>query len=184
MQIIIQQIDGWDALTAAEIRTALQEIVETRLEARAGLNDTAWATGARGLRDFGVEVWSTLRGTLTAMGMSAVVDQLNYGMDFGDPQTQAMLDQLAQLAPEQFTAERVAILKGWGVTRQSRWSHLGGEGDVPSEAEIASAVATISATAYGESLAQRVGAAIRLAAAVDGATEQTIRAAAITEVGA
>lgn len=183
MQSIIQQVDGWDELTPGAIRSALLEIVETRIAARAGLNDTAWATGARGLRDFGVEAWSTLRGTLSAMGMSAVVDQLNYGMDFGDPQTQAMLDQLGQLAPEQFTAERVATLKAWGVTRETRWANLGGEGDVPSEEEIGAAVLVINATTYGETLAQRVGAAIRLAAAADGATEATIRAAAIAEVG-
>ena len=105
----------------------LLEIVETRKPADASKNDTAWATGARGIRDFGPGPlgWAGMLEALNAIGYSDVANQLTNGMDFGDPKSQVMLDQLGQVNPQVFTPERIAIMKAWGVIRRPRWQVLG-----------------------------------------------------------
>jgi hypothetical protein len=101
----------------------LLETVVTRKPADASKNDTAWATGARGLRDFdpGPEGWDGMLAAIRELGYGSVADQLVNGMDFGDPKTQQMILQLGQVKPEVFTAERVVILQSWGQISQPRW---------------------------------------------------------------
>lgn len=120
-------ITDWQTLSPADLRELLEQDVETRKPADAARNETAWATGARGLRDFGPgpDGWGGMLAKLVDLGYSDVANQLAAGMDFGDPATQAMIEQLGVAAPTVFTPERVATLKSWGVTSEPRWQHLG-----------------------------------------------------------
>jgi hypothetical protein len=72
---------------------------------------------------------------LRQMGFSDVADQMVSGMDFGDPQVQAMLTQLGEIEPDTFTGERVAIMKDWGVQSQPRWA-LEGFTDEPTIGDV------------------------------------------------
>jgi hypothetical protein len=103
---------------AADILQELLAIVERRLPL-----SEAWATGARGLRDFGAggAGWGGMLAKLKQIGYSDVADQMVSGLDFGDPQVQSMLTQLGAIEPDTFTAERVEILKSWGVESRPRW---------------------------------------------------------------
>jgi hypothetical protein len=104
---------------AAEILAELLAIVERRLPL-----SEAWATGARGLRDFGAggSGWGGMLAKLKQIGFGDVADQMVSGLDFGDPQVQGMITQLGTIEPDTFTAERVEILKSWGVDRRPRWT--------------------------------------------------------------
>ena len=117
---------------AAEILAELLAIVERRLPL-----GEAWATGARGLRDFGAggAGWGGMLAKLKQIGFGDVADQMVSGLDFGDPQVQAMLTQLGTIEPDIFTPERVEILKSWGVDRRPRWT-LEGFARQPTLAEI------------------------------------------------
>lgn len=147
----ITQITDWQTLSPADMVQQLGEIVETRKPADATRNETAWATGARGLRDFGPgpDGWGGMIAKLVDLGYGDVANQLTYGMDFGDPSTQAMIDQLGVAAPDVFTPDRVAILKAWGVDRAPRWQRLGYE-SLPSieqvESEQARELAVVAIT--------------------------------------
>jgi len=103
---------------AADILQELLAIVERRLPLA-----EAWATGARGLRDFGAggAGWGGMLAKLKQIGYSDVADQMVSGLDFGDPQVQMMIGQLGAIEPETFTQERVEILKSWGVESRPRW---------------------------------------------------------------
>ena len=103
---------------AATILSQLLEIVERRRPI-----SESWATGARGLRDFGPGSigWGGMVAKLRQIGFADVADQMVNGMDFGDPQVQGMLTQLGAIEPDTFTAERVAIMRDWGVQGQPRW---------------------------------------------------------------
>jgi hypothetical protein len=104
---------------AAEILTELLAIVERRLPL-----GEAWATGARGLRDFGAggAGWGGMLSKLEQIGFGDVAGQMVSGLDFGDPQVQGMITQLGTIEPDTFTPERVEILKSWGVDRRPRWT--------------------------------------------------------------
>jgi hypothetical protein len=62
---------------------------------------------------------------LKQIGFGDVADQMVSGLDFGDPQVQAMLTQLGTIEPDTFTAERVEILRSWGVERKTGWMFTG-----------------------------------------------------------
>lgn len=179
MQSIIQQIDGWADMTAAEIRAALiAPDPQRRSEA-----DATWTTKSL-LAEFQPELIESLIAALKGSGFPATADALTAtGLDFGNEKTQEKLDYLGQTAPDVFTPTAVADLKSLGVDPRSKWQRAYGDDPEPSEAEVVAAIAAMNATSYGETLAQRVGAAIRLAAAKTGATESTIRAAASVEIG-
>jgi hypothetical protein len=117
---------------AADILQELLAIVERRLPL-----SEAWATGARGLRDFGAGSagWGGMLAKLKQIGYSDVADQMVSGLDFGDPQVQGMITQLGTIEPDTFTPERVEILKSWGVDRRPRWT-LEGFASQPTLAEI------------------------------------------------
>jgi hypothetical protein len=117
---------------AADILQELLAIVERRLPL-----SEAWATGARGLRDFGAGSagWGGMLAKLKQIGYSDVADQMLSGLDFGDPQVQGMITQLGTIEPDTFTPERVEILKSWGVERRPRWT-LEGFASQPTLAEI------------------------------------------------
>jgi hypothetical protein len=104
---------------ASEILAELIAIVERRLPL-----SEAWATGARGLRDFGAggAGWGGMLAKLEQIGFGDVAAQMVSGLDFGDPQVQGMITQLGTIEPDTFTPERVEILKSWGVDRQPRWT--------------------------------------------------------------
>ena len=107
---------------ASEILAELLAIVERRLPL-----SEAWATGARGLRDFGAggAGWGGMLAKLEQIGFGDVAAQMVSGLDFGDPQVQSMLTQLGTIEPDTFTPERVEILKSWGVDRRPRWTITG-----------------------------------------------------------
>jgi hypothetical protein len=117
---------------AADILQELLAIVERRLPL-----SEAWATGARGLRDFGAGSagWGGVLAKLKQIGFGDVADQMVSGLDFGDPQVQGMITQLGTIEPDTFTAERVEILKSWGVDRRPRWT-LEGFASQPTLSEI------------------------------------------------
>jgi hypothetical protein len=117
---------------AAEILAELLAIVERRLS----LNE-AWATGARGLRDFGPggAGWGGMLAKLDQIGFGDVAAQMVSGLDFGDSQVQLMLTQLGTIEPDTFTGERVEVLKSWGVDRRPRWT-LEGFASQPTLAEV------------------------------------------------
>jgi hypothetical protein len=103
---------------AATILSQLLEIVERRRPI-----SESWATGARGLRDFGPgsSGWGGMLAKLRQIGFADVADQMVSGMDFGDPKVQGMLVQLGMIEPDTFTGERIAIMKDWGVEAKPRW---------------------------------------------------------------
>lgn len=138
----LQRLANWQALSAAEIHAAFSEVVSIRKPADPNIPDSAWATGARGLRDFGAgpDGWGGMRAKLHELGYGDVADQMTNGLDFGDPNVQTMLDQLGLAAPAVFTPLRVTTMKAWGVCEQSCWWHAGGSGDVPSVEEIQQAI--------------------------------------------
>jgi hypothetical protein len=72
---------------------------------------------------------------LKQIGFGDVADQMVSGLDFGDPQVQGMITQLGTIEPDTFTAERVEILKSWGVDRRPRWT-LEGFASQPSVKDI------------------------------------------------
>ena len=117
---------------AAEILAELLAIVERRLPL-----GEAWATGARGLRDFGAGAagWGGMLARLKQIGFGDVADQMVSGLDFGDPQVQGMITQLGTIQPDTFTAKRVEVLKSWGVDRRTRWT-LEGFASQPTLAEV------------------------------------------------
>lgn len=103
----------------------LNQLLET-VERRRPMAE-AWATGARGLRDFGPgsSGWGGMVAKLRQIGFGDVADQMVSGIDFGDPQVQGMLTQLGMIEPDTFTDERIVIMRDWGVERQPRWTYEG-----------------------------------------------------------
>jgi hypothetical protein len=97
--------------------------------------ETAWAGGQRVVRDFGTEVYEQMMGVLKSVA-PATGDLLATGIDFGDPKTQQMLDNLAAGAPSVFTAERIAIMRAWGIVTKPLWRWVGIEAE-PTVEDIA-----------------------------------------------
>lgn len=161
----IKKLDGWDSLTKTQIRAAWSESVNVRLEADATKNNTAWATGARGLKDFGPgpNGWGGMKSKLVELGYDDVAEQLTNGMDFGDPLTQSMLDQLGQVASDVFTSERVATMKAWGVAIRTRYAVDGGTGDIPTEEAIQTELNRYAAELEVEAVKVRADAAYEAA---------------------
>ena len=79
------------------------------------------------MRDFGPgsSGWGGMVARLRQIGFGDVADQMVSGMDFGDPKLQGMLTQLGAIEPDTFTAERIAIMRDWGVEAKPRWSYEG-----------------------------------------------------------
>ena len=142
----ITSIPNWQTLTAVEIVAYLEETVTERKPADPNQAETAWATGARGLRDFTPIVWEQMVGHIRQMGLNETANQIVSGMDYGDPATLAMVDQLAMSAPSVFTPERVATLKAWGQTARKRYE-LHGYGALPTVEAIQAEIAAESAEA-------------------------------------
>lgn len=107
-------------MTAQEHLAFLLETVETK-------KPDSWATGARGLRDFGPgpNAWDGMLDKLRDLGFGSVARQAEIGMDYADEKTQQMLDQLGVVAGDVFTPERIAILRSWGLSSAPRWQLLG-----------------------------------------------------------
>lgn len=116
----MQPID-WTQPTVSILNQLLETVERRRPMAE------SWATGARGLRDFGhgPEGWGGMVAKLREIGFTEVADQIPSGLDFGDPQMQGMLVQLAAMAPGVFTIERVETMMNWGVERRPRWTYEG-----------------------------------------------------------
>lgn len=128
----IQQIDGYESLTAQQIADALSKTT-LRLDSRQTFNAITIAF------DNDVMLVETMVGAMRAMGLNASADSLTtVGIDFGMPSVQAMVDVLAENAAEVFTSEIVSTLKGLG--KQTRWAEYGGTGDVPDAEAITTAI--------------------------------------------
>lgn len=179
MQILIQQIDGWDTLTAEQIRNVLV----TPDPQRRSESEATWATKGL-LARMAPETVEALIVALRQAGYQATADALTAtGLDFGHPTMQSRIEQLGQAAPDVFTPAIVADLQSLGIDARSPWQRANGDDPEPTVEQVAAAVQALTLGQYADSLAQRVTAAIRLSAAADGATEQAVRDAAIAEVG-
>lgn len=110
---------------AETIRQKLLEIVERRLPADKTRDDTAWVSLNRIAHVFDAATLAQMRQSLQANGYEDFYSILIGGDDFGKPKVQAILDELHQVDPQAFTAERVEIMKSWGVERQPRWTYEG-----------------------------------------------------------
>ena len=107
------------------IRQKLLKIVERRLPADKTRDDTAWVSLNRIAHVFDAATLSQMRQSLQANGYEDFYSILIGGDDFGKPKVQAILDALHQVDPQAFTAERIAIMKDWGVDRRPRWTYEG-----------------------------------------------------------
>ena len=140
----IQNIPNVQSLTIQQIADFLDENVVERKSADPMLPDSAWATGARGLRDFTPLVWEQMVAEIRTMGLNETANQIGSGMDYGDPATIAMIDTLADSKPQVFTPERVAILKSWGTNTRKRYLDYG-YSELPSVEQIEAELEALNA---------------------------------------
>lgn len=133
----IKQIDGWQALTAAEIVSTLSEYVQ-RPETFHTFNSLVIAL------DQNVPLVEQLVGAMRVAGLNASADSLtNRGIDFGMPSVPVMLDSLASAAPELLKPELVLRLKRLG--QWTRYESFGGSGYVPTPEQVTAAIAADTA---------------------------------------
>jgi hypothetical protein len=121
----LNNVPGWQSFADdAALLAHLLADDSRRIAADPLKMETAWAGGQRVVRDFGTEVYEQMMGVLKSVA-PATGDLLATGIDFGDPKTQAMLDNLADGAPSVFTAERIAVMRAWGNVTKPRWQWFG-----------------------------------------------------------
>lgn len=129
----IQKIDGYADMSPAAIASALAEKV-AKPESFYTFNSLVIAM------DGNVPLVEGMVAAMRVAGLNASADSLtNRGIDFGLASVPAMLDSLSQSAPQLFTTEVVASLKALG--QQTRYSSLGGSGDVPTAEQVTAALA-------------------------------------------
>ena len=134
----IHSLPDYATLTPEQIAAALGEPV-LRFESFYSFNTLTIAL------DNDVMLVEQMVGVMRAAGLNASADSLtNRGIDFGIQSAQDLIDVLASNAPEIFTTEIAATLKGLG--KQTRWASLGGTGDPPTEQAIADALAAYAAS--------------------------------------
>lgn len=141
MKNIIQQIDGWYALTAEEIRGELSTIVGVPVETPVTISDLQAAVGD----DSAALVVATIKAAQATNPLMepALIALSTTGMLLNSDGRQAMIDELA-LAGE-WSPELQAAVKGLGVRQVTNWVALGGIGSVPTLEEITAALAKIEA---------------------------------------
>jgi hypothetical protein len=99
-----------------------------RIAADANAFGTAWAGGPRIAETFGPIVYEQMHSVMAA-NYPANAALLPYGFDFGSGATQAMLSILAEIDEEVFTAERIAIMRAWGIATKPLWQWVGIEAE-------------------------------------------------------
>ena len=126
MEFLLRQNENWKTATPAELLTWLTtETIELKSN-RLNANDL--------MKLLGTETANNLAGVLEATGLKLVVYSLatKDGIDFGDPETQRMLDVLSQ---NPAFAPVVDMLKAFGQDRRTRWARFS-KADLPTEQEI------------------------------------------------
>lgn len=127
----IQQIEGWEQLTANEIHSRLGALVLKP--------DSIYSFNQLVIAFDNVELAETLVGAMRAAGLNASADSLiSRGLDFGLQGVQDNIDVLGQRLPDVFTPQWVAALKALG--NQTFFASVGGVGDVPTEEEVSAAI--------------------------------------------
>lgn len=180
MQEQIQRIDGWESLTATDIQAALAAVVAVPVNKPVTISDLQAAVGD--------ESAALVVGTIKAGQATnpllepAMIALSTTGMLLGSVSRQAMIDDLALAGG--WTDQLRDTVKGLGAKQLTRWESLGGEGAVPTLEEVSASIQAMQVDTYAAGLASRVSAAVRLAAAADGATEQSVRDAALAEINA
>lgn len=142
--------------TAAEITAALNAKTETKTN----VGKVTWATMADLFDAATVARWD---GTLKALGLEWVRSTLSgAGLDFSNPKSQAMLDQL--VAGGAIPVEEGVQLKAVGIQQVSPYENWAGVGQVVSEADVVAALippvvdgraisVAVSVTPQGDSVA-------------------------------
>lgn|GEM_PF-2299072 len=181
MTVSITEIPGWQTLTPEQLREQLLEVVEIPINVQVTFGDIETVLQDDTAAEL---VTSTVKsaGDMSARLYSAFIALSGNGLNLSLPERQEMIDQLAASGswPDQV---RDAI-KAMGVERRTRWTDLGGEGEVPDLATIAQMQESAKLQEFAQLLGQRITAAAMLAAADSAATEQSVRDAAIVEAGA
>jgi len=103
------------------------------------------------------------------------------GLDFSLPSTQRMIEQLAVLG--QWPNEVRDVIKAMGGTNRFNWQKEDYESE-PTLEQIEAELNQAALNTFSESLIQRVSAAINLATVANGASQASIKAAAVAEAGA
>lgn len=102
------------------------------------------------------------------------------GMMLSPPERQAMIDQLA-LAGEWPDSVRDAV-KALGIDNRPRWQ-VEGRAEEPTIESVQAEIDAEELSQYAMELVQRVSAAINLAAMADEANVESVKAAAVSEIG-
>ena len=135
----------------------------------------------------GLEATALVVGTMKAASASnplmdtIIIAMSTNGLSLSSPERRAVIDQLA-LAGKWPDWVRDSVKALGGVDRP-RWQSEGYESE-PTLEQIEAELAEAALREFADSLIQRVTAAINLATVADGATEESIKVAAIAVVGA
>lgn len=131
MENLIRQFEGWENSDAAAIREWMAE--------QTTVLRTNRQNGNQLMKLLGTEVANGLAGALESAGLKLVVYSLATpdGIDFGDPETQRMLDVLGQ---NPAFAPVIGVLKGLGQDTRTRWARTYGDVDLPTVEQVAEAV--------------------------------------------
>lgn len=134
----------------------------------------------------GLEATALVVGTMKAASASnplmdtIIIAMSTNGLSLSSPERRAVIDQLAA-AGSWPDSVRDAVKALGGVDRP-RWQSEGYESE-PTLEQIQAEIEQAALREFAETLIQRVSAAINLATAAEGATQSTIKAAAVAEAG-
>lgn len=132
LDTLIREYAGWQTAEPADIQTWLNEEITTI--------QTNYQNGKQLMKLLTTEVANALCNALEAAGLKLVVYSLasETGLNFGDEETQRMLDALG--AGDPTFAPYVAGLKALGLYTATRWVRHSGPGEVPTLEQIAERV--------------------------------------------
>lgn len=174
MQRLIQAIDGWEDLTADAIRTALITSDPQRRP-----TDEARHTAASLAELFGGRAAESMVAALRAEDFPAMADSLvARGLDFGNPELQTTLDDLAASAPSAFGEGTVAALRSLGVDSRSPWQRANGDDPEPTVEDVQAGLDAIEAERAKDAIINRANAAT---SAASQALDNGLSAAEITQ---
>lgn len=132
MDRLIRQYEGWEDADATDILAWMAVETTELVTARRNANELMILLGT--------VTANQLAAALEAAGLKLVVYSLATptGINFGDPETQQMLDTLAAQIPA--FAEHAATLKAIGKDTRTRWARTYGDDPLPTVEDVAAAV--------------------------------------------
>lgn len=172
-----------------------QERLNALLETEWVPNQTSWTLNQIVLHTQSTDLAGKIEVSLTAMSQlgvpfsqsSLIALSTAGGLPLWQSHAQDLIDYLAvqsQALPEplRWDAQFVTTVKSLGGVNRPRWQSQGYEVE-PTLESIQSEIEQAALREFADTLIQRVTGAINLATAADGASEASIKAAAVAEAG-